>query len=80
MVQVKEVTAYYSPTKGRNYFTKKSAIKNEAIAIILKKYPVEKFEADTGHSYDIRFNEPERFERIMRSLVWKIKNQMVNPA
>ena len=67
---------YYAPTRGRRYFVKSAAIKNEAIAIILKRYPIEHFEFDTGHSYDIRYDEPERFERMLSLLSYKIKQSL----
>lgn len=70
------VTVYYAPTRGRRYFIKSAAIKNEAIAIILKKYPIEHFEFDTGHSYDIRYDEPDRFERMLSLLSYKIKRSL----
>jgi hypothetical protein len=73
MIQIKTAKVYYAPTKGRRYFTKKAAINAEAIAIILKKYPTEDFEPDTGFYVDIRTEYPDRFERMMRSMVYKLK-------
>ena len=73
MIEIQTAKVYYAPTKGRRYFTKSAAIKAEALAIILKKYPVVDFEPETGFYADIRTEQPERFERMMRSMIYKLK-------
>ena len=73
MVKTQTAVVYYAPTRGRRYFTRSAAIKGEALAIILKKYPLEDYEPDTGFYADIRISEPDRFERMMRSMIYKLK-------
>ena len=68
MIEKQVATVWLSSTKGRRYLSKSSAINAEALAIILNRYPVEPFEDDTGHFYDIRINEPVRFEKMYRRL------------
>ena len=73
MIQIQRALVFYAPTKGRRYFTRNAAIHAEAVAIILKKYPIGIFEPDTGFWEDIRVDDAERFERMMRSLIYKLK-------
>lgn len=72
-IQELTATVWYAPTKRRRYFRKHSAIRAEAEAIILNKYPVESFESDTGHFYDIRIHESDRYETMHRRLSRLIK-------
>lgn len=74
MISTVKTIAYYAPTKGRRYFSKSAAIKAEARAIILKRYPNENFERDTGHSFDMRINEPEKYEVMFRRMCRIVKN------
>jgi hypothetical protein len=67
MISAIETTVYYS-TRHRKYISKASAIKAEARAIIFKRYPAEPFESDTGHSYHIDLDEPERYHKMHRRL------------
>ena len=73
MIQVQTATVYYAKTKGRRYLTKNAAIRAEAEAVILRKYPLRDYEPDTGFYVDIRISEPVKFERIMRSMIYKLK-------
>ena len=73
MIQIQTARVYYAPTKGRRYFTKSAAIHAEAAAIILKKYPPVDFEFDTGAYENIMIEQPLRFERMMRSMIYKLK-------
>ena len=73
MIELQTAKVYYAPTKGRRYFTKAAAIKAEALAIILKKYPNEDFEPDTGFFFDITIDDRKRFKRMMRSMIYKLK-------
>ena len=73
MIQIQKATVYYAPTKGRRYFSKNAAIHAEAVAIIFKKYPPVDFEFDTGAYENIMLEQPLRFERMMRSMIYKLK-------
>lgn len=42
---------YHSPTKGRSYLTARAAAKNEADALLCKKYPSESAEYENGMCY-----------------------------
>ena len=72
-IQTQTATVYYAPTKGRRYLTKRAAIKAEAVAIILKKYPRKDYEPDTGFYVDIRISEPVKFKRMMRTMIYLLK-------
>lgn len=65
-------TVYFSPTKGRRYLSLNAAINAETRAIIFAKYPYEKPESEGGYitypGYDIRADEPERFDKMYRRL------------
>jgi len=68
MIEEQTAKVYYAPTRKRRYFSKNAAINAEAAAIIYKKYPSEKYESDTGHSYNIKFDEPGRYGTMHRRL------------
>ena len=68
MIEVQTAKIYYAPIRGRRYFSKFAAIHAETTAIILKKYPIEHFESDTGACYDIRFDDEERYAKMYRRL------------
>lgn len=72
MIQVKTITAYFAPTKGKTYITKAGAIKAETHAIIMRKYPYEKACYDYGIQNDpgwhIQHDEPERYAKMFRRL------------
>jgi hypothetical protein len=69
-----KANVFYAPTKKRRYFSRQAAINGEATAIILKRHPLEPFESDTGAGYDIRIDEPDRYEKMHRRLCRIIKN------
>ncbi|WP_446471123.1 hypothetical protein [Xenorhabdus stockiae] len=76
-IQTMEAEVYYSPTKNRRYFSKKSAIYGEVRARIYKKYPREKPEYHEGMmicpGYDIAFDRPEFYQRAIRYLTYLLK-------
>jgi len=59
--------AYYAPTAGRRYFTKKSAITAEANAIIRAKYPTIEMCQETGESFYYK-EDLKGYEKILRRL------------
>lgn len=65
-IEKQQATVWYAPTRRRRYLSRAGAIKGEATALILKRYPVEPYEYDTGAGFDIRYHEPERFEKMHR--------------
>lgn len=73
MIRESTSKVYYAPTRGRRYFSKPAAIHGEAVAIIYKKYPSEKFESNTGSSYDIKYDEPERYGTMLRRMIRIVK-------
>ena len=77
MISQQTSTVWYAPTRGRRYLSKKAAINAEAKAIIYAKYPPEPYEHDTGHSYNIDIDEPERYLKMHRRISLKLKNTMV---
>mgnify|MGYP006126423709 CR=1 FL=1 len=68
MIVQQEAIVYYAPTKGRRYFSKRSAIIAEAKAIIYKKYPPIPFDTETGECYSMELDEPERYGKMHRRL------------
>ena len=66
MIENQLAKVWYAPTRRRRYFSKSAAIKGEATAVILQKYPIEPYEYDTGAGFDIRHDEPERFKKMHR--------------
>lgn len=42
---------YHAPTKGRSYLTARAAARNEADALLCKKYPREHAEYENGMCY-----------------------------
>lgn len=74
MIQKQIATVWYAPTRGRRYFSKTAAISAEATALILKKYPLEPYEEDTGYSYDIRVDDPDHFNKLHNRLCRILKN------
>lgn len=72
-IQKVNADVYFAPTRNRRYFSRQAAIEGEAMAIILKKYPIEPFESDTGAGYDIRVDEPERYEKMHRRMCRVLK-------
>ena len=71
---IKQTAAVYcAPTRGRRYFSKSAAIKAEAQAIILKKYPAEQackdFACGCGDpGWHIAYDEPERYATMHRRM------------
>ena len=68
MIEQQQATAYYSPSAGRRFFTKKGALDAETAARIYKKHPKTPFDPDTGEGYSIKFDEPERYAKMFRRL------------
>ena len=77
MIEEQQATVFYAPTRGRRYFSRRAAVKGEANAKIFDRYPIEPFESDTGHHYDIRYDEPERYEKMLRRLSRLINNEVM---
>lgn len=73
MIQIQTAKVFYSPAAGRRFFTKKAAISAEATCLILKKYPPEPFEHDNGAGCDIRYDDPDRYEKLHKRLCRLIK-------
>jgi len=73
MIQVQTAKVFYSPTMGRRYFSKHAAISAEARALILKKYPPEPFEPDTGAGWHIQYDDQDRYEKLHKRLCRLIK-------
>ncbi len=66
---VKEIaTVYRASTKGRRFLSRSGAINAETNAVIFARYPIEKWESETGNCYDIREDEPERYLTMYRRL------------
>ena len=68
MIEKQQATVWYAPTRRRRYLSRAGAIKGEATAIILQKYPIEPYEHDTGAGFDIRYHEPDKFEKMHRRM------------
>ena len=66
MITTLTTKVYYAPTAGRRYLTLRGACGAEARSIIVKKYPTELFESDTGYSF--HWSELERSDVIHRRL------------
>lgn len=72
-VSCQTAKVWYSPTKRRRYFSKSAAVHAEALAIIMKRHPIERaaYTADGGlidPGFDWRWEEPERFQKMLRRL------------
>lgn len=75
MISVETRKVYFARTKGRAYLSKSGAIHGETMAILRKKYKPEKFEHDTGHSFQVECMEGfEKMYRRMKRIVSKSIN------
>jgi len=79
VIEKQTTTVWYSPTRRRRFFTKNGAIHAEAVALIYKKNPSYPSEDDefgrcTYRGYNIKYDEPERFETMVRRMEKIIKN------
>ena len=78
MIVEQIATVWLAPTRRRRFFTKNGAIHAEAVALIYKKNPTEPCEYDdfgrcTYGGYNIKYDEPERFETMVRRMERIIK-------
>lgn len=79
-IQAQATTAYYAPTRRKRYFTAIAAAKNEAKAMLRRKYPTEEagtneFGYPDGSGY--HWSDDERlcrvFDRLWRSLLRRLQ-------
>lgn len=75
-IEKQTATVWYAPTARRRYLRKHNAISAEARAIIYNRYPVENFEHDTGHYFDIQFHDEYRYKKMHRRLSRMIRSAM----
>lgn len=69
-------TVYKSSFNGRRYLTKQAAIRAEAIAIILKKYPTESPQYSDGYGLihdGWHWSEINNSKKMLRRLMRKIR-------
>ena len=73
MVTVVIRKVWFSPSRGRHFLTRKSAVRAEAHAKILAKHPIEKTYYENGGlcdpGYSIQFDEPERYKKMLRRMM-----------
>lgn len=83
-IQTTQAIAYYAPTAGRRFFTKRAAINKEARAIIKKYFPDEKSHGcdescgwcgDPGWTLEV--DQPERFKRYYEKLTAALSRTML---
>lgn len=72
-ISIRQVTAYFAPTKRKTYLTKNAAIRAETRAIIMNKYPPERgcsdYNCDCGdYGWHIEHDEPARYGKMFRRL------------
>ncbi|TBL50552.1 hypothetical protein EYY98_08920 [Obesumbacterium proteus] len=73
MIISKTRKVWFSPERGRSFLTRRAAIRAEAKAKILKRYPTEKPEYDeNGFCYYPGFHFPsdeaEKYQKMLRRL------------
>lgn len=72
MIAKQETVVWFSPAKGRRYFTKAAAIHAEAKAKILERYPTERPESEQGRQtypgWHFPSDDPERYGKMLRRL------------
>ena len=61
------MTAYYSPTRNRHFFTKGAAIRAEAVALIKRKYPTERGDPEIGDT-GWHWSELKRSDVLLRRM------------
>ncbi|EBO9780687.1 hypothetical protein ZD92_20130 [Salmonella enterica subsp. enterica] len=70
-MQMKKV--WFSPSRGRHFLTRRAAVRAEAHAKILAKYPIEKSYYEHGGlcdpGYSIQFDEPDRYQKMLRRMM-----------
>ncbi|QTZ83134.1 hypothetical protein [Salmonella phage vB_SalP_ABTNLsp11242] len=73
MVTVAIRKVWFSPSRGRHFLTRRAAVRAEAHAKILAKYPIEKTYYENGGlcdpGYSIQFDEPERYKKMLRRMM-----------
>ena len=72
MIEAYRRTVYLSKLAGRSYLTKRAAIHAEARALIVKKHPPERAEADVGFP-GWRWEELPRSDVLWRRVVRLVK-------
>ena len=79
MSAIKKVTrtAYFSPSKGRHYFSLSSAINAEAHALIAKKHPTEyaKFDLDGSGGGFYWVDDIDRSDVLLRRVKRLVKKE-----
>lgn len=77
---------YHAPTKGRSYLTVRAAARNEADALISKKYPTERPEYENGMCYFPGWNwrcdeqMQKLHARLARMILFKFRKTQLNQA
>lgn len=70
---------WFSPSRGRHFLTSRAAIRAEAHAKIIDRYPPERPDYENGFliypGYHIKHDEPERYQKILRRLMRLIDKQ-----
>lgn len=73
MIDMKVRKVWYSPARGRHFLTRRAAIRAEAHGRIIERYPNERPDYDMGiqiyPGYSIKYDEPERYGKILRRLM-----------
>lgn len=70
-IEARQRIVYFAPTAKRHFMTKRAAIKREAAAIIMRKYPTEPMEYDNLGCTDRGFiwSQDARLVRLNRRLI-----------
>ena len=70
-MQMKKV--WFSPARGRHFLTRRAAIRAEAHAKIIDRYPYERPDYDNGFltfpGYSIQHDDPDRYAKMLRRLM-----------
>ena len=73
MIEQQTATVYYSPGRGRRFFSFDAAAKAEAHAIISAKYPPDQPEFDVGFGgWEVRMDEA-RYPKMHRRMTRLVK-------
>lgn len=66
---------YHAPTKGRRYLTARAAAKNEAGALLERKYPTERGDESDGF-YNWHWSSDEHLVRVHKRLTRLLLRQL----
>lgn len=73
MIDMKVRKVWFSPARGRHFLTRRAAIRAEAHAKIIERYPPERPDYENGFltypGYHIKHDEPERYNTMLRRLM-----------